>query len=113
MTLREDLRNFGIGLGHTVLGVGVAAGIDYIFDPTGFTTPFADIAVGSGLAGGYNIKEENTGLFAVSLIGFFGSTAPYVAEFIQNGDLAHLGLKVGYKVLEYCVGAVAGYKLGR
>lgn len=112
MTLREDFREFGIGLGHTALGIGVAAGIDYIFDPLGFTTPFADMAAGSGLAGGYNLNEDNVGYFLVSLIGLAGSTAPYVAEFMQNGDLAHLGLKVGYKLLEYCVGAVAGYKLG-
>ncbi|HLC39366.1 MAG TPA: hypothetical protein VJJ76_00605 [archaeon] len=109
----DGLKHFGAGAAHTILGTGLATASDFLWELTWkIDSPFADIAAGSGLAGGYNIGQRKVGGIAASLIGFVGSNAPYIAEALQNRSFTYLGAKLVFKTLEYSVGAVFGYMAG-
>jgi hypothetical protein len=104
------------GLAKVAIGSGILTLADFLGfgegpagNIAGINHPYANIAIGSGLAAGWCIEENDTGGVAVSLIGLFGSTLPYVSISQQTGNYFYLGAKITMKILQYCTGVVLGY----
>jgi len=119
--LPTRIKAFVRGLGHTSLGTGFASTTDLlsmlavkIFEPdlSFKLKPFGYLAEGSGIATGYNIYTENKPGALASLVGLIGAAAPYVIQWLQDGNSNYLLIELGKNGWSYSLGAIIGYWIG-
>ena len=107
MASQSVLKEFGYGLGHTILSIGACGAIDWLGN-NAIDWPYDDIALGSGMAFGYNFGKDRAGGAAASLAGLLAAISPEVAR-ASAGDFAGAGAYAVIRAVEYTMGAVLGY----
>ena len=107
MAPQSFARELGFGLGHTILGSGLVAIVDWLGNRQ-IDYPYDDLALGSGMACGYNFYNEHVGGVAASLAGFSLAIVPEIAK-ASAGDFASAGTNLAIRAVEYTMGAVFGY----
>jgi len=100
-------RNRSSELGDVLVFVGIVAGLEFVGGGS-LDHPKTDVALGSGIAGGFKLGERKYGAMYTSMACASMSLIPDTVDLTSSGDLTAFGSALGYRAITYAIGTAIG-----